>query len=208
MLVSPPHRCFYFQLWCELWPGAAEGEGTECPRRRRREFRATDSHGGPAGDKAACEAEPLQRRDRRVRRAFPILPGAKHAGERDAENRHAAAAAAAPSHLCSSHLQQFIQDLMDGYFPSELQSKFPDGIPFEVLWLPELGAGGSIEMCNSAILFFFEQVHDRRNEEFVSRLAFPGKRQAGDLKKKNKNITPTFETNPSFFPSLLPSEPS
>lgn len=44
--------------------------------------------------------------------------------------RHTAAAA---SHLCSSHLQQFIQDLMDGYFPSELQSKFPDGIPFEVL---------------------------------------------------------------------------
>lgn len=41
--------------------------------------------------------------------------------------------AAAASHLCSSHLQQFLQDLMDGYFPSELQSKFPDGIPFEVL---------------------------------------------------------------------------
>lgn len=31
-----------------------------------------------------------------------------------------------------SHLQQFIQDLTDGYFPSELQSRFPDGIPFEV----------------------------------------------------------------------------
>lgn len=41
--------------------------------------------------------------------------------------------AAAASNLCSSHLQQFVQDLMDGYFPSELQSRFPDGIPFEVL---------------------------------------------------------------------------
>lgn len=39
----------------------------------------------------------------------------------------------AASNLCSSHLQQFVQDLMDGYFPSELQSRFPDGIPFEVL---------------------------------------------------------------------------
>lgn len=39
----------------------------------------------------------------------------------------------AAANLCSSRLQQFIQDLMDGYFPSELQSRFPDGIPFEVL---------------------------------------------------------------------------
>eukprot|EP00066_Takifugu_rubripes_P014642 XP_011603908.1 PREDICTED: UBX domain-containing protein 11 [Takifugu rubripes] len=46
--------------------------------------------------------------------------------------------------------QQFIRDLMDGYFPSELQSRFPDGTPFEV--------------C------------DRRNEEFTSRLTFPGKK--------------------------------
>uniref|UniRef100_A0A3P9NVH6 UBX domain-containing protein 11 n=1 Tax=Poecilia reticulata TaxID=8081 RepID=A0A3P9NVH6_POERE len=28
--------------------------------------------------------------------------------------------------------QQCMQDLMDGYFPSELQQRFPDGIPFEV----------------------------------------------------------------------------
>ncbi|XP_056900235.1 UBX domain-containing protein 11 isoform X1 [Takifugu flavidus] len=46
--------------------------------------------------------------------------------------------------------QQFLRDLMDGYFPSELQSRFPDGTPFEV--------------C------------DRRNEEFTSRLTFPGKK--------------------------------
>lgn len=25
-----------------------------------------------------------------------------------------------------------MKDLMDGYFPSELQSRYPDGIPFEV----------------------------------------------------------------------------
>lgn len=42
-------------------------------------------------------------------------------------------AAAAASNFCSSRFQQFVQDLMDGYFPSELQSRFPDGIPFEVL---------------------------------------------------------------------------
>uniref|UniRef100_H3BBI0 UBX domain-containing protein 11 n=1 Tax=Latimeria chalumnae TaxID=7897 RepID=H3BBI0_LATCH len=29
--------------------------------------------------------------------------------------------------------QQCIQDIMDGYFPSELQSKYPDGVPFKVI---------------------------------------------------------------------------
>ncbi|XP_054638794.1 UBX domain-containing protein 11 isoform X2 [Dunckerocampus dactyliophorus] len=48
--------------------------------------------------------------------------------------------------------QQCMQDLMEGYFPSELQGRYPDGVPFEV--------------------------HDRRDEEFVPRLPwdkFPGK---------------------------------
>lgn len=35
---------------------------------------------------------------------------------------------------CSCSLQQCMQDLMDGYFPSELQERFPDGVPFEV-WM-------------------------------------------------------------------------
>ncbi|TKS81858.1 UBX domain-containing protein 11 [Collichthys lucidus] len=51
--------------------------------------------------------------------------------------------------------QRCMQDLMDGYFPSELQERFPDGVPFEV--------------------------HDRREEEFISRLTwnkFPGEGQA------------------------------
>ncbi|XP_030015221.1 UBX domain-containing protein 11 [Sphaeramia orbicularis] len=51
--------------------------------------------------------------------------------------------------------QQCMQDLMDGYFPSELQERFPDGVPLEV--------------------------HDKRDEEFVFRLpwdAFPGRGQA------------------------------
>ncbi|XP_035765909.1 UBX domain-containing protein 11 [Neolamprologus brichardi] len=51
--------------------------------------------------------------------------------------------------------QQCMQDLMDGYFPSELQERFPDGVPFEL--------------------------HDRRYEEFNSRLpweTFPGEGQA------------------------------
>ncbi|XP_063055305.1 UBX domain-containing protein 11 isoform X2 [Engraulis encrasicolus] len=29
--------------------------------------------------------------------------------------------------------QQCMQDLMDGYFPSELQERFPDGVPFQLL---------------------------------------------------------------------------
>ncbi|XP_051922664.1 UBX domain-containing protein 11 isoform X3 [Hippocampus zosterae] len=48
--------------------------------------------------------------------------------------------------------QQCMQDLMEGYFPSELQDRFPDGVPFEV--------------------------HDRRDEEFVLRepcIKFPGR---------------------------------
>lgn len=51
--------------------------------------------------------------------------------------------------------QQFIQDLMDGYFPSELQERFPDGVPFEV--------------------------HDYRDEDFIprpQRQSFPGYGQA------------------------------
>ncbi|XP_072317574.1 UBX domain-containing protein 11 [Eucyclogobius newberryi] len=47
--------------------------------------------------------------------------------------------------------QQFMQDLMDGYFPSALQEKFPDGVPF--------------------------RVHDRRDEQFKPRQqnkTFPG----------------------------------
>ncbi|XP_029958239.1 UBX domain-containing protein 11 [Salarias fasciatus] len=51
--------------------------------------------------------------------------------------------------------QQCVTDLMDGYFPSELQDRFPDGAPFEV--------------------------HDRRDEEFIPTLPmeqFPGEGQA------------------------------
>ncbi|XP_068179359.1 UBX domain-containing protein 11 isoform X2 [Antennarius striatus] len=47
--------------------------------------------------------------------------------------------------------QQCMQDLMDGYFPTELQETFPDGVPFEV--------------------------YDRRDEEFILRSPcnkFPG----------------------------------
>ena len=28
--------------------------------------------------------------------------------------------------------QQFIRDILDGFFPSELQKRFPDGVPFNV----------------------------------------------------------------------------
>ncbi|CAL8249674.1 unnamed protein product [Boreogadus saida] len=45
--------------------------------------------------------------------------------------------------------QRCLQDLMDGYFPSELQERFPEGVPF--------------------------QVHDHRHEEFIDRPLFSGK---------------------------------
>ncbi|XP_030249362.1 UBX domain-containing protein 11 [Sparus aurata] len=51
--------------------------------------------------------------------------------------------------------QRCMQDLMAGYFPSELQGRFPDGVPFEV--------------------------HDRRDEKFIFRPPwdrFPGEGQA------------------------------
>ncbi|KAJ8315408.1 hypothetical protein KUTeg_007558 [Tegillarca granosa] len=37
--------------------------------------------------------------------------------------------------------QQFIQDITDGYFPSELQSKYPDGVPFIVNKRPVVFTG-------------------------------------------------------------------
>ncbi|XP_017293669.2 UBX domain-containing protein 11 isoform X2 [Kryptolebias marmoratus] len=51
--------------------------------------------------------------------------------------------------------QQCMQDIMDGYFPSELQDRFPDGVPFEV--------------------------HDSRHERFILQLPwdpFPGEGRA------------------------------
>ncbi|CAK6967550.1 UBX domain-containing protein 11 [Scomber scombrus] len=51
--------------------------------------------------------------------------------------------------------QRCMQDLMDGYFPSELQERFPDGVPFEV--------------------------HDKRDEHFIFSLLgnkFPGEGKA------------------------------
>ncbi|XP_077432071.1 UBX domain-containing protein 11 isoform X2 [Vanacampus margaritifer] len=61
--------------------------------------------------------------------------------------------------------QQCMQDLMEGYFPSELQSRFPDGVPFEA--------------------------HDRRHEEFVLREPcdkFPGKGHAVREKKEESPV--------------------
>ncbi|XP_043972393.1 UBX domain-containing protein 11 [Gambusia affinis] len=61
--------------------------------------------------------------------------------------------------------QQCMQDLMDGYFPSELQQRFPDGVPFEV--------------------------HDRRDEEFMARMpwhTFPGDGQAVCGKESTNSV--------------------
>ncbi|XP_071326276.1 UBX domain-containing protein 11 isoform X2 [Trachinotus anak] len=61
--------------------------------------------------------------------------------------------------------QQCMQDLMDGYFPSELQERFPDGVPFEV--------------------------HDRRDEEFIFRLPWEKDESSGVASSQTpgKNLT-------------------
>ncbi|XP_060937991.1 UBX domain-containing protein 11 [Limanda limanda] len=67
--------------------------------------------------------------------------------------------------------QQCMQDLMDGYFPSELQDRFPDGVPF--------------------------QLHDRRDEEFIFRQPwdqFPGSGQAVCGEKDDASKVASFDT--------------
>ncbi|XP_035019204.2 UBX domain-containing protein 11 isoform X3 [Hippoglossus stenolepis] len=67
--------------------------------------------------------------------------------------------------------QQCMQDLMDGYFPSELQDRFPDGVPF--------------------------QLHDRRDEEFIFRPAwdqFPGNGRAVYGEKDDASNVASFKT--------------
>ncbi|XP_062841584.1 UBX domain-containing protein 11 [Trichomycterus rosablanca] len=64
--------------------------------------------------------------------------------------------------------QRCMQDIMDGYFPSELQDRFPDGVTF--------------------------QVHDRRDEEF--RTEFPGKgHMTGQSEQKETTNTVTGQSH-------------
>uniref|UniRef100_A0A3Q3D6M1 UBX domain-containing protein 11 n=1 Tax=Hippocampus comes TaxID=109280 RepID=A0A3Q3D6M1_HIPCM len=68
--------------------------------------------------------------------------------------------------------QQCMQDLMEGYFPSELQGRFPDGVPFEV--------------------------HDRRDEEFVLKepcIKFPGRGLIMREKKEDLSVRVSSHTN-------------
>uniref|UniRef100_A0A665UW68 UBX domain-containing protein 11 n=1 Tax=Echeneis naucrates TaxID=173247 RepID=A0A665UW68_ECHNA len=64
--------------------------------------------------------------------------------------------------------QQCMQDLMDGYFPSELQERFPDGVPFEVSPFLLLACQKMYKVVTYQKLTV--QVHDRRDEEFIFRL--------------------------------------
>uniref|UniRef100_A0A096MBK6 UBX domain-containing protein 11 n=1 Tax=Poecilia formosa TaxID=48698 RepID=A0A096MBK6_POEFO len=83
--------------------------------------------------------------------------------------------------------QQCMQDLMDGYFPSELQQRFPDGVPFEV--------------------------HDRRDDEFMVRTpwhTFPGDGQAVCGKEStdsnSSQLRPTVEDWSSFTDRRLTTD--
>ncbi|XP_035019201.2 UBX domain-containing protein 11 isoform X2 [Hippoglossus stenolepis] len=75
--------------------------------------------------------------------------------------------------------QQCMQDLMDGYFPSELQDRFPDGVPF--------------------------QLHDRRDEEFIFRPAwdqFPGNGRAVYGEKDDASNVASFKTQGLFLENI------
>ncbi|XP_034031065.1 UBX domain-containing protein 11 isoform X2 [Thalassophryne amazonica] len=79
--------------------------------------------------------------------------------------------------------QQCMQDLMDGYFPSELQDRFPDGVPF--------------------------QVDDRREEEYIAAqpwAKFPGKGQApcGGILKAITSENPGKTLSMDQFQNRLP----
>nr|XP_014342678.1 PREDICTED: UBX domain-containing protein 11 isoform X1 [Latimeria chalumnae] len=68
--------------------------------------------------------------------------------------------------------QQCIQDIMDGYFPSELQSKYPDGVPFKVidkrdvvvqekqLWNEFPGTGRTVGTQDNATMFGTQESTD------------------------------------------------
>uniref|UniRef100_A0A3P8V6Z1 UBX domain-containing protein 11 n=1 Tax=Cynoglossus semilaevis TaxID=244447 RepID=A0A3P8V6Z1_CYNSE len=67
--------------------------------------------------------------------------------------------------------QQFIQDVMDGYFPSELQKRFPHGVPFEVF--------------------------DKRDEEFIFKQPwerFPGEGRTVCGKKEESSNVRRYQT--------------
>ncbi|CAL8297944.1 unnamed protein product [Gadus morhua 'NCC'] len=74
--------------------------------------------------------------------------------------------------------QRCLQDLMDGYFPSELQERFPEGVPF--------------------------QVHDNRHEEFIERPLFSGKGLAVGAVRNTISAVPGRKLTKDQFLNRLP----
>ena len=68
---------------------------------------------------------------------------------------------------------------MDGYFPSELQERYPEGVPFQVCLHLEPDIHKRLVCWWRELLIivviFVSQVHDNRHEEFVDRPLFSGK---------------------------------
>ena len=85
-------------------------------------------------------------------------------------------------HHCCSPSQHCVQDLLDGYFPSELQHQFPSGVPFKL--------------------------NDQRNVTFVPRVpgeVFPGSgERLGGVSGISTSELPGFPPSP-FLPSLTSS---
>ncbi|XP_043116648.1 UBX domain-containing protein 11 [Puntigrus tetrazona] len=77
--------------------------------------------------------------------------------------------------------QECMQDLMDGFFPSELQERFPNGVPF--------------------------QIHDKRDEEFIVRrpgTEFPGRGQT--INGARSHSIDSFEQSSSTAPKHTPNQ--
>lgn len=92
--------------------------------------------------------------------------------------------------------QQFIQDVMDGYFPSELQKRFPHGVPFEVsqcLFFVCLSV--TVQIYN--IVVFLLKVFDKRDEEFIFKQPwerFPGEGRTVCGKKEESSNVRRYQT--------------
>lgn len=117
----------------ELRPRPAEHKGAQRSDRGERLFRAANGDWGKVGETGSRPTDSVQQWHRHVWRPFPLLSGAEHTGELTEQKWNPLKRMLlTQNYRFYGFLQQCMQDLMDGYLPSELQERFPDGIPFEV----------------------------------------------------------------------------
>lgn len=106
--------------------------------------------------------------------------------------------------------QQCMKDLMDGYFPSELHERFPDGVPFEVSlhWFPFSKCANLCLISDSLCRFMTDEMknlssgHRGRSSPVKDRLFV--------ARKMNRHLSPALKhlvgswTHPSLTPDGNP----